>query len=161
MDRPAPAFTRPDLSGAPVSLASLRGKVVLLNFWATWCGPCRAEMPHFIEWQQQYGALGLQVVGVSIDDSEPPVRAFARNLRLNYPVVMGDGRLVEEYGGILGVPVTFLIDRQGIIRARINGECDPRSTEAAIRRLLAAPESRPRQSQIASAIGSHARSIPA
>lgn len=137
LNRPAPGFSRPDLHGAPVRLADYRGKVVLLNFWATWCAPCLAEMPRFVEWQKEYGAQGFQVVGVSIDDSEAPAARTAEKLRLNYPVIMGDTTLVQEYGGVLGVPVTFLIDRQGIVRARISGGSDTPPMEEEIRRLLA------------------------
>ena len=136
---PAPEIARPDLHGNAVSLGALRGKVVLLNFWATWCAPCRLEMPRFVSWQRQFGPGGLQIVGVSIDDSEAPARAFADRLNLNYPVVMGDARLGERYGGVLGVPVTFLIDRHGIVRARIDGETDLAILERRVRALLATP----------------------
>ena len=135
--RHAPVFSLPSLDGSPVSLASARGRVVLLNFWATWCAPCRLEMPQFAAWQKQYGPQGLQIIGVSIDDSQPPVRAFVAKLHLGYPIVMGDAQLGERYGGVLGVPVTFLIDRRGIIRARFNGESDLGAMHARLQRLLA------------------------
>jgi len=136
LNRPAPAFTRFDLHHARVSLSAYRGQVVLLNFWATWCAPCRLEMPRFVEWQSRYASRGFQVLGVSIDDDDTPVRPFVQKLRLNYPVLMGDARLGELYGGVLGVPVTFLIDREGIIRARFDGETDLRAMENQIRSLL-------------------------
>lgn len=139
LNRPAPPFSRLDLHGAHVSLAQYRGKVILLNFWATWCAPCLAEMPQFMQWQKQYAGQGFQVLGVSIDDSPALAARTAEKLRLNYPVLMGDAALLEQYGGILGVPVTFLIDRRGIVRARIDGESDPRALEREIRGLLAAP----------------------
>jgi thiol-disulfide isomerase/thioredoxin len=138
--RGAPSFSRTDVNGARVSLASHHGKVVLLNFWATWCAPCRIEIPVFVEWQKKYGPQGFAVLGVSIDDDQAPVRALARELRVTYPIMMGDARLAEEYGGVLGVPVTFLIDRQGIIRARIDGESDLHTMETQIRLLLEAPQ---------------------
>ncbi len=140
LNRPAPTFTRTDLKGARISLASYHGKVVLLNFWATWCAPCRIEIPRFTEWQKTYGPQGFAVLGVSIDDDQAPVRVFAQRVRINYPIMMGDARLAEDYGGVLGVPVTFLIDRDGVIRARIDGESDLRAIELQIRQLLEKPE---------------------
>ena len=102
-------------------LSSYRGKVVLLNFWATWCEPCLTEMPTFVEWQKQYGSGNFQVIGISMDDAAPEVIATVSRLKLNYPVLMGDEYLGEAYGGVLGLPVTFLIDRDGKIRARYEG----------------------------------------
>ncbi len=87
-------------------------------------------------WQQEYGARGLVVIGVSIDDSPAPARAFAEKLHLNYPVVMGNAKLGERYGGVLGVPVTFLIDRAGIVRARFDGEEHLAAEERQVRGLL-------------------------
>lgn len=136
VNQPAPAFSRLDLDHNRVRLAAYRGKVVLLNFWATWCAPCRIEMPRFVDWQQRYRSEGLQILGVSIDDDDVPVRPFVEKLKLNYPVVMGDARLGERYGGVLGVPVTLLIDRQGIIRARFDGETNLDKMEAKLRELL-------------------------
>ena len=120
VNKPAPHLAGTSLSHTPVSLAHERGKIVLLNFWATWCGPCRLEMPQFEAWQKQYAAKGLQVIGVAVDDSEGPVQAYANKLRLNYPVIMGSAKLGETYG-IYGVPVTYLIDRHGVIRAHFTG----------------------------------------
>lgn len=137
VNRRAPEFTRTDLGGARVSLAQYRGKVVLLNFWATWCAPCRLEMPQFVEWQKQYGPKGLQVLGVSIDDHEAPVRPFAAKMQLDYPVVMGTAKLSEDYGGVYGVPVTFLIDRRGVVRARFDGGSETGPILAEVKKLLA------------------------
>ena len=114
----APNFSRPDLSHRKIVLSSYRGKVVLLNFWATWCEPCLTEMPTFVGWQQQYGSRNFQVIGISMDDAAPEVIATVSRLKLNYPVLMGDEYLGAAYGGVLGLPVTFLIDREGKIRAR-------------------------------------------
>jgi thiol-disulfide isomerase/thioredoxin len=132
----APEFARPDLAHHRIDLAALRGKVVLLNFWATWCAPCRLEMPHFVDWQNQYGPRGLRIVGASIDDDATPVRPFVEKLRVNYPILMGDAPLGERYGGVLGVPVTFLIDRKGIVRARFDGAADLPTIEKQVRALL-------------------------
>ena len=111
----APDFSRPDLSHKPVTLSAYRGRVVLLNFWASWCEPCMTELPRFRAWQRRYRARGLQVVGVSMDDDAARARAADHKLQLNFPVVMGSVRLARLYGGIYGVPVTFLIDRRGRI----------------------------------------------
>lgn len=135
--RTAPNFSGVDLDHRQVNLAAYRGKVVLLNFWATWCAPCLTEVPRFAEWQQKYGGpRGLQVVGVSMDDDEPPVRTFYQKHRLNYPVVMGDEKLGELYGGVLGLPVTFLIDRNGKIRFKHEGVTDLNIIEGEIHELL-------------------------
>jgi cytochrome c biogenesis protein CcmG/thiol:disulfide interchange protein DsbE len=133
---PAPAFTRRDLGGRPLSLRAYRGKVVLLNFWATWCAPCLAEMPRFAAWQTQYGQAGLQVIGISMDDDATAARTTYARLRINYPVSMGDEHLGERYGGVLGLPVTFLIDRRGQVRERIQGETDLHALESRVSALL-------------------------
>lgn len=137
VNRPAPEFSRMDLHGQRVDLAHYRGKVVLLNFWATWCAPCRLEMPAFVQWQKEYGGEGFQVLGVSIDDTEALVPPFVARMHLDYPVMMGDAKLGEEYGGVYGVPVTFLIDRRGIVRAQINGGANLASLQREVRKLLA------------------------
>jgi peroxiredoxin len=134
--RKAPGFNRIDLNHRHVSLADYRGKVVVLNFWATWCLPCLTEMPRFVAWQQEYGGRGLQVIGISMDDEEQPVRITYQKYRLNYPVVMGDERIGEMYGGIFGLPVTFLIDRSGKIRFKHEGDTDIKTIESEMRGLL-------------------------
>ena len=137
LHKPAPVFARTDLANRQVDLAALRGHVVLLTFWATWCAPCQIEMPRFVAWQSKYEADGLQIVGVSMDDDRQPVEALVRKRHLNYPIVMGDEELGTLYGGILGLPVTYLIDRHGVVRARFKGETDLAAMERAIQRLLA------------------------
>jgi cytochrome c biogenesis protein CcmG/thiol:disulfide interchange protein DsbE len=117
----APNFSRRGLDHRKIALSSYRGKVVLLNFWATWCEPCLTEMPTFVEWQKQYGSENFQVIGISMDDATPEVRSTVSRLKLNYPVLMGDEYLGAAYGGVLGLPVTFLIDRDGKIQARYQG----------------------------------------
>jgi cytochrome c biogenesis protein CcmG/thiol:disulfide interchange protein DsbE len=135
LGKKAPEFTRTDLNGHTVSLAQLRGKVVLLNFWATWCAPCEVEMPVFSAWQRQYGPQGLRVVGISMDDGAAPVRKAVARLKLDYPVAMGDARLGERYGA-LGLPLTYLIDRDGVVRARFQGETNPKAIMARLQALL-------------------------
>lgn len=132
----APNFSRANLNGKMIRLSDFKGKVVLLNFWATWCEPCLAEMPKFAEWQSEYRARGLQVVGISMDDAEPVVRKAVSRLSLNYPVVMGDEKIGAAYGGILGLPITMLIDRQGFVRARYEEGADFPKIERDLGRLL-------------------------
>jgi cytochrome c biogenesis protein CcmG/thiol:disulfide interchange protein DsbE len=117
----APNFSLQDMDGQPLNLASYKGKVVLLDFWATWCAPCRDEIPHFVEFQKSYGAQGLQIIGISMDDGPKPVREFYQQFKMNYPVAMGTTQLAQSYGGILGLPVTFLIGRDGRIVAKYVG----------------------------------------
>jgi len=132
----APDFTLPQLDGQQLTLSSYRGKVVLLDFWATWCLPCRDETPHFVELQQKYGDRGLQIIGVSMDDSADPVHPFVEQFRVNYPIVMGTAKTGEQYGGILGLPVAFLIDRQGRIVSKHMGATDAAVFEKEIARIL-------------------------
>ncbi len=139
LNRRAPEFVRKDLAGNSVDLKTFRGKVVLLNFWATWCAPCQLELPTFATWQRQYGPHGLQVVGISMDDDSTPVRGLTAKLKLNYPVLMGDANLGRKYGGVLGLPLTYLIDRDGIVRARFQGETELKTMEKRLQSLLAQP----------------------
>jgi len=134
--RPAPDFSLIDLSGRALRLSDYRGKVVILDFWATWCEPCKQEIPHLVELQNKYAAQGLQVLGVSMDDSEPPVREFQQQFKMNYPVAVGTSKLADQYGGVLGLPITFLIDRQGRIVARHIGATNPSVFEAEIQKLF-------------------------
>ncbi len=138
LNKPAPEFALSDLNGTHLDLASFRGKVVLLNFWATWCAPCQTEMPTFAQWQRQYGPQGFQVIGISMDDDPALARKLTAKLKLNYPSAMGDEKLGELYGGVMGLPLSYLIDRNGIVRAKFQGETDPKIIEAELRTLLRA-----------------------
>ena len=133
----APDFTRTSLDGKQVHLSNYRGKVVLLNFWATWCGPCIAEIPRFSSWQTKYGPRGFQVLGISMDDNIPPVQKAIHKYQLTYPIIMGDEHLGELFGGVLGLPVTFLISPEGKILAHYQGETDLNQLENRIATLLA------------------------
>lgn len=136
INKSAPEFARPAFDGGKLDLAEYRGKVVLLNFWATWCAPCQTEMPVFSAWQRRYGAEGLQVIGISMDDDAAPARKLAKRLKLNYPVAMGDAPLGELYGGVEGLPLTLLIDRGGVVRAVFQGETSPEAMETQLKTLL-------------------------
>ncbi|MGA7908446.1 MAG: redoxin domain-containing protein [Candidatus Sulfotelmatobacter sp.] len=132
----APHFSLPGLTGQQLDLSSYRGKVVLLDFWATWCDPCRDEIPHFVELQSKYGSQGLQIIGVSMDDGPEPVRDFYQRYKMNYPVVMGNAETGELYGGVLGLPIAFLIGRDGRISTRHVGATNISVLEQEIVNLL-------------------------
>jgi cytochrome c biogenesis protein CcmG/thiol:disulfide interchange protein DsbE len=135
----APDFSRTDFAGKPVHLADYRGRLVLLNFWASWCGPCLEEMPRFFRWQKDYGARGLQIVGVSMDDDAASAKRLLARSAAPYPMVLGDAKLGETFGGVLGLPLTFLIDPQGRIAGRYQGNADLAKMEAQIKAMLPRP----------------------
>ena len=136
----APQFSLTDVFGHKLNLADYRGKVVLLDFWATWCGPCRMEIPGFVRLQSQYGSQGFQIIGISMDDSASPVLPFYKQFGMNYPVAMGDAQLAALYGGIIGLPTTFLIGRDGRIYDKVPGAVDEERFVVEIKTLLASPE---------------------
>lgn len=136
---PAPDFNLSQLDGPTLRLSSYRDKIVLLDFWATWCAPCREETPNLVNLQKEYGDRGLQIIGVSMDDSAEPVHAFYRQFHMNYPVVMGNAKTGELYGGVLGLPIAFLIDRNGRIYKKHVGATDPAVFEKEINLLLGTP----------------------
>jgi len=118
----APDFELSSLGGKRVRLSGFRGKAVLLNFWATWCEPCKIEMPWFVELQNQYGSQGLQVIGVAMDDTgKGQIEKFAQQIGVNYPVLLGTESVGEAYGGVEGLPTTFYLDREGKVVARVIG----------------------------------------
>ena len=134
----APEFSLTDIDGHKLDLADYRGKVVLLDFWATWCGPCRIEIPGFVELENRYRDQGLAVIGISLDDSVDPVGPFYKEFRMNYPVALGDNKLTALYGGIYAMPTTFLIGRDGRIYRKHLGASDVSVFEEEIKELLAA-----------------------
>ncbi len=116
----APDFTLVTLKGDTISLSDYKGKVVIIDFWATWCGPCVREIPHYIELQKEYGDSGLVVIGIALDAPER-VEKFAEARKLNYPVAIGDKELANRYGGIKFIPTTFVIDQEGRIYKKYVG----------------------------------------
>jgi len=132
------AFTLQDVDGNTVHLADYQGKVVLLDFWATWCGPCKVEIPWFVEFQEKYGPQGLQVIGVSVDDTVEKLKPFMADMKMNYLVLQGLGHddLMDAYGPMLGLPTTALISRDGTICAKHTGLVPKDELEAQIKALL-------------------------
>lgn len=112
----APDFTLQSLDGKTVRLSDFHGKPVVLNFWATWCGPCKIEMPWFVDFQKQYAGAGVQFLGVAMDDaSTKDIAEFAQSMKVNYPILIGKESVGDAYGGVQFLPETFYIDRSGKI----------------------------------------------
>ena len=136
---PAPEFQLAGLDGKPISLAGARGKIILLNFWASWCGPCRAEVPDLVELQTRYKDR-LQVIGLVVDDDDMDViHQFVRDFGINYPVAVAPVELRIQYGGIPALPTSFLLDAQGRVVQKHVGLRDPALYEIEIRALLGLP----------------------
>jgi thiol-disulfide isomerase/thioredoxin len=118
----APDFALESLDGKTVHLSDFRGKAVLLNFWATWCEPCKVEMPWFVDLQKRYGPEGLAIVGVAMDDSgKETIANFAKDMGVNYPVLLGKEAVGDQFGGIPYLPVSFYIDRNGQVVGQVAG----------------------------------------
>jgi len=136
----APDFTLKDADGKTVHLSDYRGKVVLLDFWATWCEPCAMEIPWFVDMQRKRKNLGFEALGVSMDDEGwDAVKPFVARMGMNYRVLLGDDEAAQRYGGVDALPTTFLIDREGRIAAVHVGLADRRDIEDGVEQLLRAP----------------------
>ena len=129
-------FTLKDPAGAPIRMADYKGKVVLLNFWGTWCPPCRVEIPGFMELQDTYREKGLVILGVAVEDTPEAVRAYAAETRINYPLAMVQEDIEASYGPMYGLPVSFLIARDGSICMKHFGELKKDKAEHEIKALL-------------------------
>ena len=137
-DKPAPSFTLKTVDGKTVSLSDYKGKAVLLNFWATWCGPCKLEMPWLIDMQKKYAAQGFTVLGISEDDgSTKEVRDFMSKMGVDYPVLMYDDQLNKAYGGIDYLPTSYYIGRDGKVIVESGGLISESEMEANIQKILA------------------------
>ncbi len=130
-DGNAPSFAVRDLDGKQFRLSDYRGKAVVLDFWATWCTPCRASLPHLSALQERYRSRGLVVVGLSLDDLDPPtIRRFADRMQLKLKLGMADETVLNSYGPIRSIPTTFFIDRKGRLIRRVVGYIDAETMEA-------------------------------
>ena len=145
--KPAPAFVLEDLNGKKVSLTSYKGKAVLINFWATWCAPCKIETPWIIELRNQYASQGFEVLGISADDlnrddpkefakDKMEISQSAQKLHINYPVLIDGGTLDKQYGGLDELPTSFFINRKGTVVAAQLGLTSKYDIEANIKKAL-------------------------
>lgn len=135
----APEFELLDLNGNPVHLSSFRGKAVVLNFWASWCAPCRREMPWFIDFQKEYGPQGLQIIGVSMDEGgRDAIVPLVRRMGVDYVVLLGDDHVSSLYGGLQILPTTYYIAPDGSVRAFVRGVISKTEVERDIREVLGA-----------------------
>ncbi|MBI2503501.1 MAG: TlpA family protein disulfide reductase [Candidatus Latescibacteria bacterium] len=137
-ERPvAPDFVLRDLQGKPVRLADFSGQVRIVNFWATWCGPCWMEIPHLQELYDKYRAQGVMVIGISLDQGgSQVVQPFVEEVGITYPVALGDRQTTQAYGGVSAIPTSFIVDRKGRIYRIYMGYRDKAEFEAAIQALL-------------------------
>jgi thiol-disulfide isomerase/thioredoxin len=135
---PAPDFKLTTLDGKPLALAALQGKVVLLNFWATWCGPCRAEIPDLVALQERYKDR-LQIIGLNVDDEEADIKQYVQETGINYPVAMTSNEVRIQFGGIPALPTSFVLDTEGRVVQKHVGLWNPGVYETEIRALLGMP----------------------
>jgi cytochrome c biogenesis protein CcmG, thiol:disulfide interchange protein DsbE len=129
-------LTVKDMNGASVRLADYKGKIIVLNFWATWCGPCQAEIPELVRTSAEYKDKGVVVLGISIDDTAETLRAYAPQKKMNYPVLLMQDDVDQAYGPIFGVPVTFFIGRDGTINRKHFGPVTKEQVDQEIKALL-------------------------
>jgi thiol-disulfide isomerase/thioredoxin len=136
-EKPAPNLELRDVEGRDLRLSDYKGKVVLLNFWATWCAPCRAEMPDLVKWQREYKSKGLQVIGVTYPPEElTEAREFIKRIKVNYPVALGEEQTKAMFDKGENLPVTVVIDKKGMVREVIQGVIFPEEFEQKVKPLL-------------------------
>ncbi len=131
-----PEFTLKDTAGREVSSASFQGKVLIVDIWATWCKPCEKEMPEFEKLQKKYGEQGFAVIGIALDTDPADVAKFTHRLGVTYTILMGTPEALEKWGGLEGLPTTFVVDRAGRVRKKVIGFEYPEEFDQAVRELL-------------------------
>ena len=135
----APDFTLKTSDGKTIQLSKLKGKVVLVNFWAAWCGPCRYEIPDFMDVYTQYKSKGFELIGIALDEEGwEVVKPYATEQKINYPIVVGDGELAMAYGGIEAIPTSFLVDKDGYIVGKHVGVLPKEMLENSLKQILVA-----------------------
>jgi peroxiredoxin len=133
----APNFSLKTSTGKTIELSKLKGKMVVVNFWATWCGPCRAEIPGFIDVYNKYKSKGLEIVGISLDEGGwKDVEPFVKKLKITYPVVLGTNEVAQQYGNIEAIPTTFIVDKEGRVVSRHVGYMNKEDFENTIKSYL-------------------------
>ncbi|HXX64736.1 MAG TPA: TlpA disulfide reductase family protein [Bacteroidota bacterium] len=134
---PAPNFTLPTATGGTIELAKLHGKVVVVNFWATWCGPCRSEIPGMQEVYEKYKSKGLEIIGVSLDQKGwDVINPFVKRMNISYPVVLGNNQVAESYGHIDAIPATFIVGKKGEVLQHHVGYMSKEEFEQAVKAAL-------------------------
>lgn len=131
-----PDFTLKDIHGNTMKMSDLKGKVVILDFWATWCAPCKVEIPWFVDMYDRYKQQGLEVVGVAMDDDQGDVKPFVESHSMNYRVLLGNDNVATQFGGIFGLPTTFIIGRDGKIQSKHMGLVSRDTFEQDVKKLL-------------------------
>jgi cytochrome c biogenesis protein CcmG/thiol:disulfide interchange protein DsbE len=135
--KPAPDFSLKDISGLEKKLSDFKDKVLIIDFWATWCPPCRAEIPHFIDLYNQYKDKGLEIIGIALDlKGERVVPPFAAENKINYTILLGNEEVADLYGGIAAIPTTFIVDKDGNIRKKYIGYNEKEVFEKVVKELL-------------------------
>jgi len=132
----APDFTLQDINGKTIKLSDYRGKVVIINFWATWCPPCLGEIPDFVKFYSAYREKGVEIIGIAVGSTKDDTRKTISEKKINYPVCMSDGKIENLYGGIRAVPTTFIIDKQGNIYKKQVGSITESELTAIIKGIL-------------------------
>jgi thiol-disulfide isomerase/thioredoxin len=152
--KPAPGFTLVNLEGKKVSLSDYRGRPLIVNFWATWCAPCKLEMPWFEEFRQKYRGQGFEILGIAEDDApKDEIEKTAKKINVTYPILLTDGKVAPAYGGVDQLPMSFYIDRKGVVVTQTIGLASKDEVEANIKKLVAASVAAPMTAGVALPVG--------
>jgi peroxiredoxin len=152
--KPAPAFTLVNLDGKKVSLSDYKGRPVIVNFWATWCAPCKLEMPWFEEFRQKYHGQGFEILGIAEDDApKDEIEKTAKKINVSYPILLTDGKVAPAYGGVDSLPTSFYIDRKGVVQVETIGLASKDEVEAHIKELIGSTGTAPATAGVVLPVG--------